>query len=389
MNNKIGAIILGNEYQALGHLRSLRKNNIPCILIDQDKFGPALFSRYKDKFFVSPSYTSTEFWPWLKKLALDNGYNGWIIIPTDDEQVRQLSENYDEVKELFNYKGLNWNRYQIIYNKRLAHPWVEKLGLNNPVSYIPLSRESFDSHELSFPFIIKPAIKREYKNHSNKKAIVVASDEELNRVMSVTLKEVPIDELLFQEIIPGDGKNQWSYAGLFVNGEPVAAYTACRLRQHPPDFGRASTYVESVYNQEVEECSKKIMCELGYTGLAEVEWKRDPRDNKLKFLEVNARSWGWHSLSEYVVGNIPQMYYDYLITGNFNIAQPKYGMRWIKWITDIPVVFDLMKQKKLNFSDYIKSINNNAISCEWDKKDPLPMILQFLLLPYLIIKRGY
>lgn len=387
--NKAGAIILGNEYQALGHLRSLRKNNIPCVLIDQDKFGPALFSRYKDKFFVSPSYTSGEFWPWLKKLALNNCYNGWIIIPTDDEQVRQLAENFDEVSELFNHKGLDWNRYQTIYNKRLAHPWVEKLGLNNPVSYIPLSRESFNSHGLTFPFIVKPAIKREYKNHSNKKAIVVASDEELNRVMNETLKEVPIDELLFQEIIPGDGNNQWSYAGLFINGEPVAAYTACRLRQHPPDFGRASTYVESVYNQEVEECSKKIMRELGYTGLAEVEWKRDPRDNKLKFLEVNARSWGWHSLSEYVVGNIPQMYYDYLITGNFNIVQPKYGMRWIKWITDIPVVFDLLKQKKLNFSDYIKSINNNAVSCEWDKKDPFPMILQFLLLPYLIIKRGY
>ncbi len=387
--NKAGAIILGNEYQALGHLRSLRKNNIPCVLIDQDKLGPALFSRYKDKFFVSPSYTSGEFWPWLKKLALDNAYNGWIVIPTDDEQVRQLAENFDEVSELFNYKGLDWNRYQTIYNKRLAHPWVEKLGLNNPVSYIPLSRESSNSHGLTFPFIVKPAIKREYKNHSNKKAIVVASDEELNRVMNETLKEVPIDELLFQEIIPGDGNNQWSYAGLFINGEPVAAYTACRLRQHPPDFGRASTYVESVYNQEVEECSKKIMRELGYTGLAEVEWKRDPRDNKLKFLEVNARSWGWHSLSEYVVGNIPQMYYDYLITGNFKIAQPKYGMCWIKWITDIPVVFDLLKQKKLNFRDYIKSINNNAVSCEWDKKDPFPMILQFLLLPYLIIKRGY
>ena len=86
---------------------------------------------------------------------------------------------------------------------------------------------------------------------------------------------------------------------------------------------------------------------MKYTGLAEVEWKRDPRNNQLKFLEVNARSWGWHSISSAVVGNLPKMYYDFLTTGKYNIVQPKYGVRWVKWITDVPVVFDLMKQKKI------------------------------------------
>ena len=390
MKKTPGALILGNEYQALGLLRELRKINIECVLIDQDKYGPALFSRYKDKFYISPSYISDKFWPWLKDLAKKNNYRDWIIIPTDDEQVRQLAENYDEVVKIFNYQGLRWDKYQTIYNKRLAHPWAEKLGINNPKMFIPTSRNEIENHGLTFPFIVKPAIKKEYKHHSNKKAIAVTSQEELENVINETLKGVPIEDLLFQEIIPGSGECQWSYAGLFVNGEPIAAYTACRLRQHPPDYGRASTYVTASFDKEVQDQSKKIISELQYTGLAEVEWKRDPRNNQLKFLEVNARSWGWHSLSTSVVGNLPKMYYDYLMTGKYStVSEPVYGKNWVKWITDLPVVFDLMKQKKLKFGDYFNSISHNLVSCEWDKNDPLPLLLQVFLLPYLIKKRGY
>ena len=389
MKTKVGAVILGNEYQALGLLRELKKNSIQCVLIDQDKYGLALFSRYRNEFYLSPPYTGNEFWPWLKELAKKNNYTGWIIIPTDDEQVRQLAENYDEVIKIFNYQGLCWDKYQTIYNKRLAHPWADKLKIHNPKTFIPNSREEIKDHGLSFPFIVKPAVKREFKHHSNKKAIPVETQNELENLVNQTLKDVPIEDLLLQEIIPGGGEQQWSYAGFFVNGEPVAAFTACRLRQHPPDYGRASTYVIASYDKEVEESSKKIISELKYTGLAEVEWKRDPRNNQLKFLEVNARSWGWHSISSSVVGNLPKMYYDFLITGEYNVVQPKYGVRWVKWITDVPVVFDLIKQGKLKIGDYLKSINHNIVSCEWDIKDPLPLFLQVFLLPYLIKKRGY
>ena len=386
---KPGALILGNEYQALGLLRALKLSGIDCVLIDQDKYGLALFSRYKDKFYLSPPYTSEEFWPFLKKLAIDNNYLGWIIIPTDDEQVRQLAENFFEVQMIFNYKGLPWDVYQKIYNKRLAHKWVESLGIVSPKTYLPFTRTDIENHGLEYPFIIKPAIKREYKNHSKKKAITVNSFEELKILLEETLSRVPIEDLLFQEIIPGDGRQQWSYAGFFVEGKPVAAYTACRMRQHPPDYGRASTYVIAKYDTEVEELSKKLLLELKYTGLAEVEWKRDPRDGVLKFLEINARSWGWHSLSMHVVGNLPKMFYDFMITGNYTVTKPSYGMRWVKWITDIPVIVDLLRQKKLSFGEYFRSINGNLVSCEWDKRDPFPFFLQYILLPYLIIKRGY
>jgi predicted ATP-grasp superfamily ATP-dependent carboligase len=384
-----GVIILGCEYQALGLLRQLKSKGVDCVLIDQDKYGPALFSRYKNRFFNSPSYTSSEFWPWLKETAFKNGLEGWVVITTDDEQVRQLAENYEEAVSLFKYAGLPWERYRKIYDKRTCYEWTQSIGLRSPLSYIPFSREDSLNCCLDYPFIVKPAIKREFKKYSNKKAIVVNNREELHDVLFERLRNVPLEELIFQEIIPGDGNYQWSYAGFFVNGEPLAAFTAKRKRQHPPDYGRSSTYVEAIYDPEVEEESLKILSKLKYSGFAEVEWKRDSRDKKLKFLEVNARSWGWHSIAARVVGNLPLLYYNYLTHGECSIKKPEYGVRWVKFVTDIPVVIHLMLQRKLTFRDWYKSIKGNIVSCDWDLTDPAPFFFQFLLIPYLICKRGY
>jgi predicted ATP-grasp superfamily ATP-dependent carboligase len=388
MISTTGVIILGNEYQALGLLRQLSTSGIACVLVDQDAWGPALFSRYRCPFYRSPAYSSQRFWPWLVELARRHGYLGWVLIACDDEQVRQIAEHYDEAMSLFRYAGLPWEVYCHLYDKRLTCIWAERLGINAPFTYIP-ARKDESLGDLLFPAIVKPAIKRKFNRYSKKKAIRVDSPTHLYDVINGDLAMVPIEELLYQELIPGDGRYQWSYAGFFVHGEPIAAFTACRRRQHPPDFGRASTYVVATHDADVERESRKVLAALDYTGLAEVEWKRDPRDGKLKFLEINARCWGWHSLASRVVGNLPKMLYDYLLSGTVGYVDPIYGSRWIKWITDVPVAVDLLHRGELNWRDYVRSLRGNLVCCDWDPADPLPFFFQIALLPSLIIKRGY
>ena len=72
--------------------------------------------------------------------------------------------------------------------------------------------------------------------------------------------------------------------------------TVRRRRQHPSDFGRASTFVETIELPEIEEPSCRFLAAIGYYGLVELEYKRDPRDGVCKLLDVNARTWGYHSL---------------------------------------------------------------------------------------------
>jgi len=384
-----GAIILGIEYQSLGLLRQLSAAGVPCVLVDQDRWGAALFSKYPRRFHQSPPYVSDEFWPWLVDLAQREGYGKWVLIPTDDEQVRQVSLHIDHARRLFHVFGMPWPAYEVLYNKRRNYEWCLQQGINTPRSFLPEHRGHLPGPEFEFPCIIKPAFRRNYARHCKAKAIRVESRKQLADTLGTRLQRVPIEDLLYQQIIPGNGEHQWSYAGLFVDGEPKAAFTARRRRQHPPDFGRASTYVEALHDSEVERESRKILSLLEYTGLAEVEWKRDRRDGQLKFLEVNARCWGWHSLASRVVGNLPEMLYDQL-TGQFvPTVIPEYGCRWVKHITDVPVVMHLWLRRELSLADYFRGLRSPVVCCEWDRSDPWPFFLQFFLVGYLLKRRGY
>ena len=62
------------------------------------------------------------------------------------------------------------------------------------------------------------------------------------------------------------------------------------------DFGRFSTFVETVDEPAVEEAATKVIQAIGFTGLVEVEFKRDARMGVYKLLDINPRVWGWHSM---------------------------------------------------------------------------------------------
>jgi predicted ATP-grasp superfamily ATP-dependent carboligase len=104
-------------------------------------------------------------------------------------------------------------------------------------------------------------------------------------------------QVIAQDLIPGDGRNQFSYAGLWHHGAPVASMTARRLRQYPEQFGSTSTYVVSESLPYVRTAAETFLHSIAHHGLVEVEFKRDPRDGVLKLLDVNPRPWNWLGLA--------------------------------------------------------------------------------------------
>ena len=107
---------------------------------------------------------------------------------------------------------------------------------------------------------------------------------------------VGADHVIIQELIPGGGEAQFSYAAVCDRGSPLAALVARRRRQYPIDFGYTSTFVETAVRPEVEGAGRRFLAALGFTGLAEVEFKYDRRDGRYKILDVNPRIWTWAAL---------------------------------------------------------------------------------------------
>ena len=109
--------------------------------------------------------------------------------------------------------------------------------------------------------------------------------------------EIGAGNVVVQELIPGGGESQFSYAALWRDGEPVAEFTARRTRQYPVDFGYTSTCVEVVDNQQATDAARKILKSAGHSGSGRGGVQiRDGRDGSLKLLDVNPRPWSWFGL---------------------------------------------------------------------------------------------
>jgi len=78
------------------------------------------------------------------------------------------------------------------------------------------------------------------------KSLASQNREELTSLWKEATVHSGFNEVLVQEIIPGDGSCQFSSCVLFKDGEVLASMEAQRWRQHPHEFGRAATYVETV-----------------------------------------------------------------------------------------------------------------------------------------------
>ena len=148
--------------------------------------------------------------------------------------------------------------------------------------------------------IIKPALREAYNPLTAAKAWRVDDRRSLIARYDEACSMMAPELIMIQEVIPGWGEAQFSYAALCQDGRPLASVVARRARQYPMDFGRFRTYVETIDDPGVVEPSVRLIEAARYTGLVEVEFKRDPRDGRFKVLDVNPRVWGWHTLGSRV-----------------------------------------------------------------------------------------
>src|SRR5262249_11213030 len=155
---------------------------------------------------------------------------------------------------------------------------------------------------------------------------------------------------------------------------------ARRKRQFPMDFGRASTFVETVDDSECAQVAARLLLALRYTGIVEVEFKRDPRDGKLKLLDMNPRVWGWHSLCGCAA--VDYSYLLWLLTIGEPVPATKAiaGLRWVRMSTDAPTAIREIFHGRLSLGDYLRSIRPPLAPAIYSSDDPLPGLLEVPLL---------
>ncbi len=311
----------------------------------------------------------------------------WILYPTRDETVAAFSRYRTELQNFFTVPIGDWKSVEWAWDKKKTYELSESLGIPCPKTFTIGSPDELQALYPKLPLAIKPAIKENFFYATGAKAWRADTAEALNALYAKARGQIRKEEILIQEIIPGDGCEQYSYCAFVRHGEPHSILVARRARQHPREFGRAATYVETVELPAIEELSERFLRAIRYHGLVEIEFKRDPRDGQYKLLDVNARAWGFHG-----IGSVSGVDFPYLLFADqmglaTEPSRAKTGVGWLRLLTDIPTALSDFAHGSLTAGAYIRSLRATETESVFSRDDPFPSIAELALLPYLFAKK--
>ncbi|MDX9694231.1 MAG: hypothetical protein RBT49_00415 [Bacteroidales bacterium] len=379
MKSKPGAIIIEGHVQGLSNTRSLGEMGIPVYVVDKTNCI-ARYSKYCKKFFRCPDFISDEFVPFLIELAQKENMKDWVLIPSNDHAVYNISKNKAELEKYYKIITPGIETIDKIYDKAKLLDLAEKCNVSYPKTQYFISEKGVISENIPFPILTKGRNGLTFYKTVGKKAFLSNSEIELRQQLKLISQKTAIENTFSQEVIPFDGSNKTiSFTAFCVNGEIKSHWIGEKLREHPIRFGTA-TFARSIECEELFEPSQRLLKEIKYTGVCEVEFLFDPRDKKYKLIEINARTWLWVGLAKACGINYALYIYNFVnqIETNYP-ATYKTNFYWINPFTDISFAIIAIVQGKLNVFTFVKSLfYGNKISSVFHKGDNKPGLIYFL-----------
>jgi predicted ATP-grasp superfamily ATP-dependent carboligase len=267
------------------------------------------------------------------------------------------------------------------------HELADRLGLDQPWTLFPSRHADLHQARGRFPVVVKPAYKPAVNRLTTDKAWRADDPGALAHVYSEACRLVDPRILMVQEHVAGGGAAQLSYAALCSNGRVVASIAARRTRQFPMDFGRASSFVETIDDPGLERAARSMLWALGYTGIIEIEFKRDPRTGRALLLDVNPRAWGWQSLCGRAGVDFP--YLLWRMANGMPVGTPTAvsGVRWVRMATDLPAAVGEVVAGRLSAGAYLRSLRRPLEFGVFARDDPLPSLVGPLITARMVAAR--
>jgi D-aspartate ligase len=305
-NNLPVALILGTGQCALGTIRSLKDDaDIKIIVMGNEDRGLAQYSRYVYAFYPCDENNSNSVYSVLEKI--DKLYTKIIPISTGADFWVDVIIN-SPVK-LKNFISDIKSEYSELMKKNIQQNLAEKCQIPYPPSYMIHSLDDLNNAcaILNFPCVVKPVSRVNRKVPFRIRSY--KSSEKLNTDLEPLLGEC---DFLASTQILGPDKNIYTFGSFAVNGEVKAHYTGRKLTQRPMKFGVAGI-AESVKDiKEISDYSKRMIAESTFSGISQIEFKKDKRSGKYYLMEINPRIWLWMQVASESGVNLVMAYYDHL-----------------------------------------------------------------------------
>jgi D-aspartate ligase len=336
----------GSFHLASTVIRSIGKHQVDVFAGDSVnyRFG----SRFCTGYFQYPFPESPSFIPSLYGLLEKT--HSHVLIPMSNTTIVPVAKNKKMLDEVTTTPVADYSAIIKAMDKFETYRAAVSSGIPVPKTYRIGNLQDLHNRaaETGYPLILKPAT----SEGSSAGVLRVDSDTDLESCY-LRINQI-YGTVLLQEYIPGGSKQMRMVDVLFDSqSQPAAVFTAKKIREYPVTGG-ITTLGESTWEPDLAELGVKLMNDLKWKGVAEIEFKVDPRDNIPRMIEINPRFWSYLQLPICCGVDFPYLLYK-VGCGDDIAPQEKYatGVRYIHPFRDLMSVISSVKKNK-NLQDLLK-----------------------------------
>jgi D-aspartate ligase len=279
------------QHIGLGVIRTLGRIGVPVYAITEDRWTPAGVSRYCAGRFVQPSTGLEDPELLLGRLVEVGRQLGrpTIPVPTDEEAAVLIAEHATELSDYFLLPQVPPGLPRRLASKGGLYELCRETGVPAPASAVPktIGEVNEFAARASFPVVAKNLeawVRR--RAPAVPGTTVLRAPEEL-LALAATWGEAP--SVILQDYIPREHAEDW-IVHLYCDADSdcVAIFTGVKIRSWPPHHGMtACAYI--VTNPGLAGMTQRFCRQIGFCGIADLDYRLDRRDGKYRLLDFNPR----------------------------------------------------------------------------------------------------
>jgi len=294
----------GQLRKTLSAVRSLGKKNIEAFAAEEALMNISGFSRYctKNLVYPSPVKRPDDFLEWLDRTIDHYGID--YLFPMDDAAMTLAVSQKDYLSRKVKFTAPDAGLYEMAADKWEAVKLAEKAGLTCPVTVLPEKEDDLEScaEKVGFPAIVKAR-----KSSGSRGIRAVNSLEELVTAYREINSIFP-RPMLQQRILTGP---RFDVCLIFDEQSKLkGSFAQKEVRHFPLEMGPSTVQQSIKLPQLVSQCAQ-MLGDVGWSGVAEIEFMLDETTGNYVFMEINPRFWNSLELAVYCGIDFP--YYLYLI----------------------------------------------------------------------------
>jgi len=368
-------------YTGLGIARSLGEHGIPVIGLSASRGVYGNFTRYGTTVLAPDSKDDPQnLLACLLKLGGQMG-SGSIIFPTRDADVIFLDRYRDELRPYFVPFIAERGALAACLDKWETYLCARRAGVPTPQCWLIDSDEALRRSlpEIPYPCVLKPVVAYSWRTSANwdqvgrRKAIGISSEAEL---LTEYARISRADQrALVQEMIPGDDRNLVIAACcLDRQSNWIAGFNTRKLVQIPEGFG-TGCIVEAVQRPELFDPALKLLRQIHFTGIAEVEFKWNAARSEYQLIEINPRPWDQHRLGKGCGTDLAWLAYcEYAGIQRPPVASRPSAEKWIAEDGFVAEALLLLWRRDPKLRSLIHLARGKRIYGIWSARDPLPSL---------------